>query len=123
MVMQTQLTQYEENMTAQILDGKRVAGEIRAEVATSVQQYVDAGAPAPCLTAVLVGEDPASQVYVRNKSRACEKAGIDGRTHRLPAAAGQEELLRLIADLNCRYQRQRNFGSAPAASRCRDSVR
>ncbi|MGB1708851.1 MAG: tetrahydrofolate dehydrogenase/cyclohydrolase catalytic domain-containing protein, partial [Rubripirellula sp.] len=72
-------------MTADLLDGKRVASEIRAEVADKVRQFVHGGGPQPCLTAVLVGEDPASQVYVRNKRRACEKAGIDGRTLRLDA--------------------------------------
>ncbi|MDM4016737.1 bifunctional methylenetetrahydrofolate dehydrogenase/methenyltetrahydrofolate cyclohydrolase FolD [Roseiconus lacunae] len=87
-------------MKAEILDGKRVAAEIRAEVAKSVEQFVASGAPAPCLTAVLVGEDPASQVYVRNKARACEKAGIEGRTHRLPVDAGQKELLALVNELN-----------------------
>lgn len=87
-------------MTAEILDGKRVAGEIREEVAAAVQEFQATGAPAPCLAAVLVGSDPASQVYVRNKARACEKAGIEGRTHRLPADVGQEELMRLIAELN-----------------------
>ena len=87
-------------MTAQILDGKRVAGEIREDVAKAVAAFVADGAPPPCLTAVLVGEDPASQVYVRNKARACEKAGIDGRTHRLPADAGQDELMSLVAELN-----------------------
>jgi methylenetetrahydrofolate dehydrogenase (NADP+)/methenyltetrahydrofolate cyclohydrolase len=88
------------SMTATILDGKRVASEIREEVGERVSQFVAAGSPAPCLAAVLVGEDPASQVYVRNKSRACEKAGIQGITHRLPADAGQEELLSLVAELN-----------------------
>ncbi len=87
-------------MTAEILDGKRTAAEIRHEIAGHVQAFTRSGAPAPCLTAVLVGEDPASQVYVRNKARACEKAGIDGRTHRLPAAAGQDELMQLVNHLN-----------------------
>ncbi|QDT59095.1 Tetrahydrofolate dehydrogenase/cyclohydrolase [Stieleria bergensis] len=87
-------------MAAEILDGKAIAGEIRQEVAADVQAFTASGAPAPCLAAVLVGEDPASQVYVRNKSRACEKAGIEGRTHRLPADAGQDALLGLVAELN-----------------------
>ncbi|KAA5545298.1 bifunctional methylenetetrahydrofolate dehydrogenase/methenyltetrahydrofolate cyclohydrolase FolD [Roseiconus nitratireducens] len=87
-------------MTAERLDGKRVAAEIRQEVAADVAEFVASGGPTPCLAAVLVGEDPASQVYVRNKARACEKAGIDGRTHRLSADVGQTELLRLIAELN-----------------------
>ena len=87
-------------MTADLLDGKRVASEIRAEVADKVRQFVHEGGPQPCLTAVLVGEDPASQVYVRNKSRACEKAGIDGRTLRLDAGISQQELLETIQGLN-----------------------
>ena len=87
-------------MTATILDGKKVAGEIRAEVAENVKAFVDAGGPKPCLVAVLVGEDPASQVYVRSKSRACEKAGIEGRTHRLPANTSQSELISLVGQLN-----------------------
>ncbi|QDV87069.1 Tetrahydrofolate dehydrogenase/cyclohydrolase [Stieleria magnilauensis] len=95
-----ELTQHEANMTAVILDGKQVAAEIRADLAKEVADFVAGGAPPPCLAAVLVGEDPASQVYVRNKARACEKAGIDGRTHRLPADAGQDELMALIAELN-----------------------
>lgn len=87
-------------MAAEILDGKAIAGEIRQEVAAHVQEFTATGAPAPCLAAVLVGEDPASQVYVRNKARACEKAGIEGRTHRLPADAGQDALLGLVTELN-----------------------
>ena len=87
-------------MTAQILDGKQIAAEIRDEVAEEVRQFVQSGGPTPCLTAVLVGDDPASQVYVRNKSRACEKAGIDGRTMRLPASTTQAELVAVVQALN-----------------------
>lgn len=87
-------------MTAQILDGKQIALEIRDEVAEEVRQFVRDGGPTPCLTAVLVGEDPASQVYVRNKARACEKAGIDGRTMRLPASTTQAELVAVVQALN-----------------------
>jgi methylenetetrahydrofolate dehydrogenase (NADP+)/methenyltetrahydrofolate cyclohydrolase len=87
-------------MTADILDGKRVAGEIREEVAAEVRQFVLGGGPKPCLTAVLVGEDPASQVYVRNKGRACDKAGIEGRTLRLPAETSQQELVDIVSGLN-----------------------
>ncbi|MEM1068471.1 MAG: bifunctional 5,10-methylenetetrahydrofolate dehydrogenase/5,10-methenyltetrahydrofolate cyclohydrolase [Planctomycetota bacterium] len=87
-------------MTGKLLDGKQIAGEIRQEVAQHVGQFVESGGPQPCLTAVLVGEDPASQVYVRNKSRACEKAGIDGRTLRLPAATSQRELVDTVEQLN-----------------------
>ncbi|NND96586.1 MAG: bifunctional 5,10-methylenetetrahydrofolate dehydrogenase/5,10-methenyltetrahydrofolate cyclohydrolase [Pirellulaceae bacterium] len=88
-------------MTAALLDGKRIAAEIRSEVAENVEKFVaTAGGTQPCLVAVLVGEDPASQVYVRNKNRACEKAGIEGRTHRLSAKIGQQELIDLIGQLN-----------------------
>jgi methylenetetrahydrofolate dehydrogenase (NADP+)/methenyltetrahydrofolate cyclohydrolase len=87
-------------MTADLLDGKRVAAEIRAELAAEVRKFVEAGGKKPCLTAVLVGEDPASQVYVRSKNRACEKAGIDGRTLRLVAQSGQQQLVDTVAALN-----------------------
>lgn len=87
-------------MPATILDGKRVAAEIRDEVTARVQQFVASGNPPPSLTAVLVGDDPASQVYVRNKERACERAGITGGVHRLPAETSEAELLDLIAELN-----------------------
>lgn len=87
-------------MTAQILDGKRVASEIREEVGQSVAAMTAEGMQSPCLAAVLVGEDPASQVYVRNKARACEKAGIEGRTHVLAADCGQEHLLDVVRRLN-----------------------
>lgn len=87
-------------MTASLLDGKRIAGEIREEVKEHVRQFVQDGGPKPCLTAVLVGEDPASQVYVRNKGRACEKAGIEGRTLRLPAETSQQELVDVVGGLN-----------------------
>ena len=82
------------------MDGKKVAGEIRAEVGAQVSEFVTGGGRQPCLVAILVGEDPASQVYVRNKNRACEKAGIEGRTHRLPASTTQAELIDLVNQLN-----------------------
>ena len=87
-------------MTAERLDGKRIASEIREEIATEVAQHVALGHSKPCLAAILVGEDPASQVYVRNKERACEKAGIEGRTFRLPASITQSQLLTKIQELN-----------------------
>ncbi|MEM0927018.1 MAG: bifunctional methylenetetrahydrofolate dehydrogenase/methenyltetrahydrofolate cyclohydrolase FolD [Planctomycetota bacterium] len=87
-------------MSALKLDGKAVAAEIRDEIATTVTSSIADGGTPPCLVAVLVGEDPASQVYVRNKARACEKAGIQGITHRLDASAGQAKLLELVESLN-----------------------
>jgi methylenetetrahydrofolate dehydrogenase (NADP+)/methenyltetrahydrofolate cyclohydrolase len=72
-------------MTAQILDGKAIALQIRQEVKLEVENLIQTSGVRPCLAAVLVGDDPASQVYVRNKEIACEKAGMESRLHRLPA--------------------------------------
>lgn len=87
-------------MTASILDGKALAEEIRAEVAQQAADFTAARGVVPCLAAVLVGEDPASQVYVRNKQKACEKAGLRSILHKLPAETSQQELLALIDRLN-----------------------
>ncbi|AKX94301.1 bifunctional methylenetetrahydrofolate dehydrogenase/methenyltetrahydrofolate cyclohydrolase FolD [Neomoorella thermoacetica] len=86
-------------MPAQILDGKKIAAEVRAEVKEEVSRLKAEGIN-PGLAVVLVGEDPASQVYVRNKHRACEEVGIYSEVHRLPAATSQAELLKLIDQLN-----------------------
>ncbi len=87
-------------MTANILDGKRIAKAIRAEIASQVATFCEQHEHPPLLAAVLVGDDPASQVYVRNKERACAQAGIRSRLIRLSAATGQDELLDCLADLN-----------------------
>ena len=87
-------------MTATLLDGKRIAAEIRAEVADHVADFVAGRAITPCLTAVLVGEDPASQVYVRNKKRTAEACGFNSVQHTLAEEATQEEVLTLIDQLN-----------------------
>lgn len=87
-------------MTAKILDGKATAQLIRDEIAREVKAWVSGGGRVPGLTAVLVGDDPASHVYVRNKHRACEDAGIDGRIERLTADTTQAQLLDLIDTLN-----------------------
>ncbi|BCV21776.1 bifunctional methylenetetrahydrofolate dehydrogenase/methenyltetrahydrofolate cyclohydrolase FolD [Moorella sp. Hama-1] len=86
-------------MPAQILDGKKIAAEVRAEVKEEVARLKAEGIN-PGLAVVLVGEDPASQVYVRNKHRACEEVGIYSEVHRLPAATSQADLLKLIDQLN-----------------------
>ncbi len=83
-----------------ILDGVAVAAEIRAEVATGVAAWVAAGHRAPCLAAVLVGDDPASQVYVGSKTKGCAEAGMESRTVRLAATAGQAEIEAAIDALN-----------------------
>ena len=87
-------------MTAMLLDGKALAREIQAELAEQTQEFTSSTGVVPCLAAVLVGEDPASEVYVRNKRLACERAGIEGQLHRLPASASQSELLALVEQLN-----------------------
>jgi methylenetetrahydrofolate dehydrogenase (NADP+) / methenyltetrahydrofolate cyclohydrolase len=87
-------------MTATILDGKQVAQQIRAELTEEVIDFIQNNGVVPCLAAVLVGDDPASEVYVRNKRRACEEVGIESQLHRLPANVPQDELLRLVGKLN-----------------------
>jgi len=87
-------------VSAAILDGKAISKQIRAEIAQQVAQFTEETGVTPCLAAVLVGDDPASQVYVRNKERACGKAGIDSQLHRLPASTTTEELLELVDKLN-----------------------
>lgn len=84
---------------AQIIDGKALAQQVVAELAPRVAR-LSAAAAQPGLAVVLVGEDPASAVYVRNKTRACARAGIAHFDHLLPATTCQSELLRLVAQLN-----------------------
>ncbi|MEZ5979546.1 MAG: bifunctional methylenetetrahydrofolate dehydrogenase/methenyltetrahydrofolate cyclohydrolase FolD [Planctomycetota bacterium] len=84
---------------AAIIDGKAVAAAVREDVAAAVARLVARGTQ-PGLDVVLVGDDPASQVYVRNKDRAATNAGFAVRTHRLPATASQSELLALVERLN-----------------------
>lgn len=86
-------------MTAEIIDGKQIARDIRAEVAEETQELIDRGVT-PGLATVLVGDDPASEVYVRMKRRACSEAGIKAWDHDLPASTPQQQLLDLLADLN-----------------------
>ncbi len=87
-------------MTARLLDGKTIALEIRKEIALEVAALIAERGIHPCLAAVLVGDDPASQVYVRNKEIACEKAGIQSRLFRMPAGTTTAELLELLLQLN-----------------------
>ena len=87
-------------MSAQIIDGKATAESIRKTVAERVQQRLDKGLRAPGLAVVLVGEDPASEVYVKHKRKDCKEVGIISQAFDLPASASQGELLSLIDDLN-----------------------
>ena len=85
---------------AELIDGKALAKEVRAEVKTRAEAFAAKHGRAPGLHVVLVGEDPGSQVYVRNKERAASKVGIAGKVHRLPAETPEADLLALIRELN-----------------------
>lgn len=87
-------------MSAQLIDGKAIAAKLRLGVKKCVDERLVAGKRAPGLAVVLLGSDPASEVYVRNKRKACEEAGILSKAYDLPADTPQEELLRLIDELN-----------------------
>jgi methylenetetrahydrofolate dehydrogenase (NADP+)/methenyltetrahydrofolate cyclohydrolase len=87
-------------MAAQIIDGKAIAQQVRAEVAEEVAAWVAAGNPQPGLATVLVGEDPASAVYVANKQKACKEAGIAGFDHRLDQDTPHDQVARLLEELN-----------------------
>ena len=87
-------------MAATILDGKALAKEIRAELAVEAADFIQDSGVVPCLAAVLVGDDPASEVYVRNKQKACDRVGIESRLQRLPEDTSMEELLTVVNRLN-----------------------
>ena len=87
-------------MTAQIIDGKAVAAATREKVKNRINERLRQGLRAPGLAVVLVGHDPASEVYVRNKRKACDESGVISFSHDLPDSVSQGELLALIDDLN-----------------------
>jgi methylenetetrahydrofolate dehydrogenase (NADP+)/methenyltetrahydrofolate cyclohydrolase len=87
-------------MTATLLDGKKLAETVRAEARAQVEAFVREHGRTPGLEVVLVGEDPASQVYTRNKEKASKEIGMRGTLHTLPADTNEEDLLALIARLN-----------------------
>ncbi len=82
------------------IDGKAISAQIRAEIGRDCEAFVKANGFRPALTVVIVGEDPASQVYVRNKAKACEEVGFASEVCRLPKETTQEELVALIDRLN-----------------------
>lgn len=86
-------------MPAQLIDGKAAAAKVREQVAEEVAQLGSKGISA-CLAVIIVGADPASKIYVRNKKRDCEKVGIQSQTYELPGETTQEELLALVKKLN-----------------------
>lgn len=87
-------------MSAQLIDGKAIASQTLERCQAQVQARVSAGYRPPCLATVLVGADPASEVYVRNKRNACARVGITSRHHPLPADTSQAALLALVDALN-----------------------
>jgi methylenetetrahydrofolate dehydrogenase (NADP+) / methenyltetrahydrofolate cyclohydrolase len=87
-------------VAARVIDGAAVAGAVVDRVGAEVREFVAAHGRAPGLATVLVGEDPGSQVYVKNKRAACEQAGMRSIHHELPAATKQQELVGLIGELN-----------------------
>ena len=86
--------------SAQILDGKALSVQVLDELKATVSARIEAGKSQPGLATILVGEDPASHIYVRNKRRACEQVGVASFHHELPAETGQSQLLDLIYQLN-----------------------
>lgn len=87
-------------MSGQIIDGKQTAAIIREDIKQAVAQLIEDQGVQPGLAVVLVGEDPASQVYVRNKEKACINVGMYSKVHRLPETTSQDELLQLIQELS-----------------------
>ncbi|MDO5073954.1 MAG: bifunctional methylenetetrahydrofolate dehydrogenase/methenyltetrahydrofolate cyclohydrolase FolD [Neisseria animaloris] len=87
-------------MSAQIINGKEVSRQRLETLAARVAERKEKGLRTPCLAVVLVGDDPASAVYVRNKKIACEKVGFESLSYELPANTSQEALLKLVDELN-----------------------
>ena len=87
-------------MTAHLIDGKLIAKQVRRDVALYVDSLKQAGKREPGLAVVLVGSDPASQVYVSNKRKACDEVGFNSRSYDLPADTSQQQLLNLVDELN-----------------------
>ena len=87
-------------MAAQLIDGNKISQQRIEAVAQAVKARQEKGLHTPCLAVVLVGDDPASAVYVRNKKLACQKSGIESRSYELPSETTQDDLLKLVDELN-----------------------
>ena len=87
-------------MAAQLIDGKKISQQRIEAVAQAVKARQEKGLHTPCLAVVLVGDDPASAVYVRNKKLACQKSGIESLSYELPSETTQDNLLKLVDELN-----------------------
>ncbi|WP_409526300.1 bifunctional methylenetetrahydrofolate dehydrogenase/methenyltetrahydrofolate cyclohydrolase FolD [Nitrincola sp. MINF-07-Sa-05] len=87
-------------MSANIIDGKEIARQVRQTVKAAIAKRVEQGKRRPSLAVVLVGQDPASQIYVHHKKEACKDVGIESKAYDLPATTSQEDLIHLIKSLN-----------------------
>ena len=87
-------------MTAQLIDGKVIAAKLKDEMRALITERLAHGARKPGLAVILVGEDPASEIYVRNKRQACDQVGIDSIYHHLPTDTSENQLIELIQKLN-----------------------
>ena len=87
-------------MAAQLIDGKKISQQRIEAVAQAVKARQEKGLHTPCLAVVLVDDDPASAVYVRNKKLTCQKSGIESRSYELPSETTQDDLLKLVDELN-----------------------
>ncbi len=86
-----------------LIDGKKIAAEMKEKIRKQVEQ-MRAGGLTPCLAVILVGDNPASRVYVRNKEKDCQECGIESKEYKLPTETTEEALLKLIAELNANAQ-------------------
>ncbi len=84
----------------ELIDGKKIASAIKVEIAAEVKRLTDKGARPPHLAAILVGEDPASETYVRNKSKSCHEVGFDSSTYKFPADVPEKEILETVGFIN-----------------------
>lgn len=87
-------------MAAQIINGKAIAEQLLANIKQRIEQRLEQGKRAPCLAVILVGDNAASAIYVNNKRRSCEKAGMRSLSYTLPGDASEADLLRLVEELN-----------------------
>jgi methylenetetrahydrofolate dehydrogenase (NADP+) / methenyltetrahydrofolate cyclohydrolase len=87
-------------LTAKILSGKALSEQLRAEIAQQAAEFTKTSGIVPCLAAVLVGSDPGSEIYVRNKQKGCQQVGMQSRLHRLSEETTTAELLKLVDELN-----------------------
>ncbi|HUW97444.1 MAG TPA: bifunctional methylenetetrahydrofolate dehydrogenase/methenyltetrahydrofolate cyclohydrolase FolD [Acidiferrobacter sp.] len=87
-------------MSARLIDGKQIAADLLADIKDEVDKGLRAGMRAPSLAVVLIGQDPASEIYVRNKTEACQRVGIRSVSHKMAAAPSEASLLQLVDDLN-----------------------